>query len=46
MTELIIKRKFYFLFKDFMTGIKTRPAEMSSVKIIGPSIRSAVVSMI
>ena len=46
MAEFIIKRKFYFFFKDFMTGIKTRPAEISSVKMIGPSIRSVLVSMI
>ena len=46
IAEFIIKRKFYFFFKDFMTGIKTRPAEISSVKMIGPSIRSVLVSMI
>lgn len=30
----------YPLFRDFMTGINTKAAEMASVRIIGPSIRS------
>lgn len=31
----------YPLFRDFMTGINTKAAEMASVRRIGPSIRSA-----
>ena len=34
----------YFLLSAFITGMNTNAAEMTSVRIIGPSIRSAVVS--
>lgn len=35
-----IKDIIYPLFRDFMTGINTKAAEMASVRMIGPSIRS------
>ena len=33
----------YPLFNDFITGMTTNAAEMTSVMMTGPSIRSAVV---
>jgi len=33
----------YPLFNDFITGMNTNAAEMTSVMMTGPSIRSAVV---
>lgn len=38
-----IKDIIYPLFNDFITGMNTNAAEMTSVMMTGPSIRSAVV---
>ena len=39
-----LKDIIYFLLSAFITGMNTNAAEMTSGRIIGPSIRSAVVS--
>ena len=36
------KRYYLSSFRDFMTGINTKAAEMASVRMIGPSIRSQI----